>query len=235
MYRTGDLARWRADGLLDHVGRVDFQVKVRGFRIEPGEIEAALLSHPAVARAVVVAREEGPADRRLVAYVVPRPGGPGGPDETGRAGRADESGGSTAELRGHVADRLPDYMVPSAVVVLAEIPLTPNGKVDRRSLPAPDYGRAAAGRPPRTPREELLCNLFAETLGLDRIGIDDDFFELGGHSLLATRLIGRIRAETGADVPVRTFFGHPTVAALSTRWADLEASARPRLRKMTEE
>ena len=125
-------------------------------------------------------------------------------------------------------------MVPSAVVVLSEIPLTPNGKVDRRALPAPDYAPAAT-RPPRTPEERALCRLFAEVLGLERIGLDDDFFAFGGHSLLATRLIGRIRAELGVDVPIRTFFGHSTVAALSTRWTDLSASVRPRLRKMTEE
>ncbi|KUM78492.1 hypothetical protein AQI70_13610 [Streptomyces curacoi] len=225
MYRTGDLVRWRPDGSLDYLGRADFQVKVRGYRIELGEVEAALLSHPEVARAVVTARDAGPGDRRLVGYVVSRAGG-----------RAGEGSTATlpAALREHVAARLPDYMVPSAVVVLPEIPLTPNGKVDRRALPAPDHTPVAA-RPPRTPREETLCRLFAEVLGLERIGIDDNFFESGGHSLLATRLIGRIRAETGVDVPVRTFFGHPTVAALSTRWTELTTSVRPRLRKMTEE
>ncbi|WP_280863756.1 non-ribosomal peptide synthetase [Streptomyces sp. SAI-144] len=225
MYRTGDLVRWRPDGALDYLGRADFQVKVRGYRIEPGEVEAALLSHPEVARAVVTARDAGPGDRRLVGYVVRR--------TDGRAGER-ESGALAAELREHLAARLPDYMVPSAVVVLSEIPLTPNGKVDRRALPAPDYAPAAT-RPPRTPEERALCRLFAEVLGLERIGLDDDFFAFGGHSLLATRLIGRIRAELGVDVPIRTFFGHSTVAALSTRWTDLSASVRPRLRKMTEE
>ncbi|MFF0226385.1 amino acid adenylation domain-containing protein [Streptomyces sp. NPDC004629] len=226
MYRTGDLARWRPDGVLDYLGRTDFQVKIRGYRIELGEVETALLAHPDVAQAVVTAREDIPGDRRLVGYVVIRP------DD---ASAVPEAGTLLSALRGHVAASLPDYMVPSAVVALPEIPLTPNGKVDRRALPTPDYARASAGRPPRTPREEALCRLFAEVLGLDRIGIDDDFFTLGGHSLLATRLIGRIRAELGVDLPVRTFFGAPTVAGLSSHWTDLAASARPRLRKMTEE
>jgi amino acid adenylation domain-containing protein len=230
MYRTGDLVRWRSDGVLEYLGRADFQVKVRGYRIELGEVEAALLSHPEVARAVVTAREEGPGDRRLVGYVVLRDG-----DGAGDGPGARGSGTALAALRGHVAARLPDYMVPATVVALSEIPLTPNGKVDRRALPAPDYARAATGRPPRTPQEEALCPLFAEVLGLEQVGVDDNFFEVGGHSLLATRLIGRIRTELGVDVPIRTLFGHPTVAGLSSRWADLAASARPRLRKMTEE
>ncbi|WP_416956295.1 amino acid adenylation domain-containing protein [Streptomyces sp. Agncl-13] len=226
MYRTGDLVRWRPDGALDYLGRADFQVKIRGYRIELGEVEAALLSHRDVAQAAVTAREDTPGDRRLVGYVVIRP-------DDGTA--VPEAGTLLSALRGHVAARLPEYMVPSAVVTLAEIPMTPNGKVDRRALPTPDYARASAARPPRTPREEALCRLFAEVLGLDRIGIDDDFFTFGGHSLLATRLIGRIRAELGVDLPARTFFGSSTVAGLSSHWTDLAASARPRLRKMTEE
>ncbi|MFE9216615.1 amino acid adenylation domain-containing protein, partial [Streptomyces lavendulae] len=226
MYRTGDLVRWRPDGSLDYLGRADFQVKIRGYRIELGEVEAALRSHPDVLGAVVTAREDTPGDRRLVGYVVTRLGAPA---------EGDGVGALLAELRRHVAARLPEYMVPSAVVALAEIPQTSNGKVDRRALPAPDYAGASTRRPARTPREEALCALFAEVLGLDRIGIDDDFFAFGGHSLLATRLIGRIRAELGVDVPARTFFGSPTVAGLSARWSDMEISARPRLRKMTEE
>ncbi|MFK0149895.1 amino acid adenylation domain-containing protein [Streptomyces griseus] len=225
MYRTGDLVRWRHDGALDYLGRSDFQVKLRGHRIELGEVEAALLSHPAVARAVATVHEAGPGDRRLAGYVVPTAEG---------AAAADDAVAFAAELRAHLAARLPAPMVPSAVVRIDGIPLTPNGKVDRSALPAPDHTPAAT-RPPRTPREETLCRLFAEVLGVERIGLDDDFFALGGHSLLATRLVGRIRAELGADVPIRTFFGGPTVAALSDRWADLTASARPRLRKMTEE
>ncbi|MFJ1561894.1 amino acid adenylation domain-containing protein [Streptomyces mirabilis] len=226
MYRTGDLVRWRPDGALDYLGRADFQVKVRGYRIELGEVEVALISHPDVAQAVVTAREDTQSERRLVGYVTIRPD-----DREAAPG----TGALLPALRAHVAARLPEYMVPSAVISLAEIPLTPNGKVDRRALPAPDYARASAGRPPRTPREETLCRLFADVLGLDRIGIDDDFFAFGGHSLLATRLIGRIRAELGVDLPVRTFFGAPTVSGLSSHWTELTASARPRLRKMTEE
>jgi acyl-coenzyme A synthetase/AMP-(fatty) acid ligase len=222
MYRTGDLARWLPTGDLAYLGRTDFQVKVRGFRIEPGEVEAALLAHPDVTGAVVVAREDTPGDRQLVGYVTAGAAGP-------------EPGSLIPELRAYLAARLPGYLVPSAVVRLAAIPHTANGKIDRRALPAPDYAGAAAGRAPRDHRERLLCDLFAEALGIDRIGIDDSFFDLGGHSLLAARLIGRIRAETGVDVPVRVLFGQPTVAGLNARWGELAPSSRPPLRRMTEE
>ncbi|SNT65072.1 amino acid adenylation domain-containing protein, partial [Streptosporangium subroseum] len=177
MYRTGDLVRWTGDGLLEFAGRTDEQVKVRGFRVEPGEVEAALATHPMVAQAAVIVRDDQPGGKRLIGYIVPlRSGSGSGESVTGAA------------VRSHAARLLPDYMVPSAVLVLPRLPLTVNGKLDRAALPAPDYAVGTVGREPRTPREHLLAQVFAEVLGLTQVGIDDDFFDLGGHSLLATRL-----------------------------------------------
>jgi amino acid adenylation domain-containing protein len=198
MYRTGDLARWGADGQVDFLGRVDHQVKVRGFRIELGEIEAVLGEQPDVARAVVVAREDRPGDQRLVAYVVPVPGRP-----------------VPAELLARAADRLPDYMVPAAVVAMDALPSTPNGKVDRAALPAPTTAGPDRGRAPRSAQEAVLCDLFAEVLGVSRVGVDDHFFRSGGHSLLAIRLIGRVRAVFGVELPIRALFEAPTVERLA--------------------
>ncbi|MGW4799604.1 non-ribosomal peptide synthetase, partial [Nonomuraea sp. NPDC004297] len=188
MYRTGDLVRRGPGGRLEFVGRADEQVKVRGFRIEPGEVEAVLAGHPAVDRACVVAREDVPGDRRLVAYVVPRDGraAPGRPLD----GEA---------LRAHAAAVLPDFMVPSAYVPLESLPLTGSGKLDRAALPAPSYGPAGAGEP-RSAVEEALCGLFAEVLRVPRVGVRDDFFALGGDSLTVARLLSRIHAELGAEV-----------------------------------
>ena len=215
MYRTGDLARWRGDGVLEFLGRADAQVKVRGFRIEPGEIEAALVGHGDVAQAAVIAREDGPGGKRLVGYVVAA--GAAVPD--------------ASVLRAHLGRSLPEHMVPSAFVVLDRLPLTPNGKLDRRALPAPEQPVGAVRRVPRTPQEEILCALFAEVLGLERVGIDDNFFALGGHSLLATRLISRIRSTLDVELAIRSLFEAPTVEALVQRLGDAQA-ARPALRAL---
>ncbi|MFF9003570.1 amino acid adenylation domain-containing protein [Streptomyces achromogenes] len=177
MYRTGDLARWTDQGELVFAGRADSQVKIRGYRVEPGETEAVLTEVPGVAQAVVAAREERPGDKRLIAYVTAEPG------------RGLDSGA----VRGHVAARLPEFMVPAVVMVLDGFPLTLNGKIDRAALPAPDFTPKAAGREPRTETERVLCDLFAEILGLDRVGADDGFFELGGDSILSMRLAARAR------------------------------------------
>jgi amino acid adenylation domain-containing protein len=201
MYRTGDVVRWREDGNLEFVGRWDDQVKVRGFRIELGEVEAVLGRHGSVAQTAVVVREDRPGEKQLVGYVVMK------------AGEQVEEG----ELRRYVKERLPEYMVPVAVVELTELPRTRNGKLDRRTLPAPEYGMEAEGGEPRTAEEELLAGLFAEVLGLERVGINDNFFDLGGHSLLVMRLISRIRAELGVELGVRAPFEAPTVARLAKR------------------
>jgi len=198
MYRTDDLVRWGADGSLYFMGRVDNQVKVRGFRVEPGEIEAVLREHSGVRQAVVLARDDHGRDRRIVGYVTPVRGGLDG-----------------AEIRGWLAARLPEYMVPSAVVVVDDLPLTANGKIDRRALPAPDYSSIMDGRDPRSLREELLCGLFAEILGVSSVSIDDNFFDRGGHSLLVTRLISRMRSVLAVESSVKTVFEAPTVAELA--------------------
>ncbi|QOY92809.1 non-ribosomal peptide synthase/polyketide synthase [Massilia sp. UMI-21] len=193
LYRTGDLVRRTAQGEIVYVGRIDHQVKIRGFRIEPGEVEAALRAHAAVGQALVMV-DEGPTGKRLVAYVVA---------DTGMA-----------ELRSYLKDRLPEYMVPAVFVALAAMPLTPNGKVDRKALPAPDgHASGAAYIAPRTPAETTLAAIWSEVLGVEQVGIQDNFFELGGHSLMATRVVARIRDAFAVDLPLRGVFEAPTVEA----------------------
>jgi amino acid adenylation domain-containing protein len=203
LYRTGDLARFLPDGRIEFLGRLDHQVKIRGFRIELGEIEAALAECPAVRQSVVVAAEElAGVDKRLVAYVV----------------LSEEAAPSAEELRNRLKQRLPHYMIPSIFVALKLLPLTPNGKIDRRALPAPDEHSLSTEKPfvaPRNGVEETLASIWAEILHLERVGIHHDFFELGGHSLLVTQVVSRIRQTLHVELPLRSLFEHPTVAALS--------------------
>jgi amino acid adenylation domain-containing protein len=214
MYRTGDLGRWRRDGALEFVGREDAQIKLRGHRIEPGEIEAALTAHPDVAQAVVLLREDQPGDRRLVGYIVSEPGG-----------RPDAD-----TLRQHLAARLPGYMVPAAIVPVDRFPHTANGKLDRKALPVPRYPNTTTsnGGAPRTQREETLCGLFAEILNVPRVGIDDNFFELGGNSLLAIRLVAKIRATLSVELNITSVFLAPTVAGFAARLESGTETSRPR-------
>ncbi|HET7228487.1 MAG TPA: amino acid adenylation domain-containing protein, partial [Longimicrobium sp.] len=206
LYRTGDKVRWKADGTLEYLGRLDAQVKVRGYRIELGEIESVLRAHAAVNDCVVVAREDAPGERRLVAYL---------------AGRVDDEA-----LRQHLRRSVPDYMVPGAFVHLDALPLTPNGKVDRKALPAPEYAGAGESHvAPRTSLEEALAAIWAEVLRLERVGVRDNFFELGGHSLLAIRVVSRIHEAVGGEVGLMALFEHPTIERLAAFLGQREASA----------
>ncbi|WP_280368721.1 AMP-binding protein, partial [Nocardia wallacei] len=214
LYRTGDVVRWNPAGQLEFVGRADDQVKIRGFRVEPGEVEAALARHPSVSQALVMTRDTDSGDKRLIAYVV--------------ADRADSGELDGTAVREFLAGQLPDFMVPAAVTVIESIPLTLNGKVDRDALPVPEITSAVEYRAPGTERERVLAGLFAEILGVDRVGADDSFFASGGHSLLATRLVSRIRAALGIEVPIRTVFDAPTVARLAHR-LDADLQVRPSL------
>ncbi len=211
LYRTGDSARWKADGTVDFLGRLDGQVKLRGFRIELGEVEATLRAAPGVRDAAAAVREDSPGDKRLVGYLVTAPVTPG---DSSLAAL------DTDALRSFLLQRLPEYMVPSAFVSLAALPLTPSGKLARRMLPAPDADSLRGDAPftaPRTPEEEKLAPLFCEVLRLPRVSVTDGFFALGGHSLLATQLISRVRSVLGVELPLRALFEAPTVAALAAR------------------
>jgi amino acid adenylation domain-containing protein len=212
MYRTGDRARWLADGNLMILGRTDNQVKVRGYRVELGEIEAVLRRRPEVRECVVLLREDRPGDRRLVAYVV--------------AGAADP-----AELRDHLRHTLPEYMVPAAIVVLPALPQTPTGKLDRRTLPAPDYGASGTGGAPADALEARLIEVWKEVLGIEALGPEQGFFEVGGNSLLALRLFARVRRELSCDLPVATLFVGGTVRhmAQAVRERQDPASAAPEI------
>ncbi|WP_375770521.1 amino acid adenylation domain-containing protein [Archangium gephyra] len=215
LYRTGDLARFLPDGDLEYLGRIDQQVKIRGFRIELGEIEAVVRTHPSVREAAVVVREDVPGDKRLVAYVVPREPGAARPEP----------------LRDATRERLPEYMVPSAFVFLEALPLTSNGKLDRKALPAPERTTAESGpaQAPRTPVETRLATLWAEVLHVETVGTGDDFFALGGHSLLAAQLQARIREAFSVELPLRAFFEVPTLEQMAARLEELGAQQAPPL------
>ena len=213
LYRTGDRGRWRSDGTLEHLGRLDFQVKVRGYRIELGEIETALAACPGVAQAIVLVREDRPGDVRLVGYAVPQPGA------------KVEEGQAIERLKG----ALPEYMVPQHVVVLDQVPLLPNGKIDRKSLPVPDLAaRSDELVPPRNDMERAIAGAMAQVLGLPQIGIHDNFFSLGGHSLLAAQLTSRLNRELGVALSLRALFDGPTVAKLAAIAAECGGASAPK-------
>ena len=202
LYKTGDLARYRADGTIEYLGRADFQVKIRGFRIELGEIESVLAQYPPVRQAVVVVREDRPGDKRLVAYVVLHKG----------------QMATSAELQRHAMKYLPNYMVPTTFMVLDVLPLTPNNKVDRRALPAPEHSRPELGEAcvaPRTAIEEVVAEMWSQALGIEPIGIHDDFFALGGDSLMAILVIARLRRGLQVQLSLARFFEARTIAKLS--------------------
>jgi amino acid adenylation domain-containing protein len=222
LYKTGDLARYLPDGNIEYLGRIDNQVKIRGFRIELGEIEAVLSQYKDVQVCCVIAREDTPGDKRLVAYIVPQP----------------EETPTVSILRQFLNSKLPEYMVPSAFVILESLPLTPNGKVNRRALPAPEPSSELLEKyvAPRTPIEEILAQIWSQVLKVELVGRHDNFFELGGHSLLATQLVSRVRSSLKVELPLRSLFAAPTIAELSQniqrlQQQDIELAAPPILRR----
>ncbi|NCS37561.1 MAG: amino acid adenylation domain-containing protein [Microcystis aeruginosa BS13-10] len=207
LYKTGDLARYLPDGNLEYLGRIDNQVKIRGFRIELGEIETILSQHSAVKTAIVIAREDETEQKRLVAYIVPQ--------AEGISAQQEQNFIAVTELRQFLKAKLPEYMIPSAFVILESLPLTPNGKIDRRALPAPEFQSEEQYVAPRNPIEEILSSIWVKVLKVAQVGIHDNFFELGGHSLLATQLISRIREAFQVEMPLRELFVAPTIAELA--------------------
>ncbi|MEW9703009.1 phosphopantetheine-binding protein, partial [Paenibacillus sp. SI8] len=209
MYRTGDLAKWLPDGTIEYRGRIDLQVKIRGYRIELGEIEAELMKHPALKDAVVIAREDASGQKFLCAYIV-----------------AEQELGAP-EVKAFLAQELPSYMVPAFVVQLEKLPLTANGKIDRRELPEPEggFGLGEAYIAPRNETEEQLCDIWQAVLGVPQVGIRDDFFLLGGHSLKAMTLLARIKQQLQVNVPLRTLFESPTIEALALHIARTDKEA----------
>src|SRR5437868_1870876 len=212
LYRTGDRVRWTRDEVLEYMGRLDFMVKLRGFRIELGEIESVLRAQPGVGSAVAVVREEANGEKRLVAYVAPRPG---------------LACPSRAELTAALRARVPEYMVPNAIVELPELPLTPNGKVDRKALPAPPDSTELAEEfvAPRDDVETVIAGVWREVLARERVGVESSFFDLGGHSLLATRIAGQVGRIFRSTLPLRRFFEAPTIAGTARALVAAEPKA----------
>jgi acyl carrier protein len=220
LYKTGDLVRFLPDGDIEFLGRIDNQVKIRGFRIELGEIEAAIAQHPAIRDVVVLAHEDVPGDKRLVAYLVA---------ENPPADLLDE-------VRGLLRAVMPKYMVPDVFVTLDALPLTPNGKVDRRLLPVPEHSGSQdiAYASPRTSTEVILAGAWAEVLGVERVGVEDNFFELGGHSLKAMQIVSRMRQAFSVELPLRDLFAAPTISRLAPRIEALRSASAAASREQTE-
>jgi acyl carrier protein len=218
LYKTGDMARYLPDGNIQFIGRTDFQFKIRGFRIEPGEIEAALRCHSAVQEGVVLALEDNPGERRLVSYIVSR----------------QNQGPTVDELRNFLGKKLPSYMVPSTFIFLKAIPLTPNGKIDRKALPKPDTSRptlAISYATPETEIEQIIATIWQEVLGLDRVGRHDNFFDLGGHSLRMVQVHSRLKAQFDQDLSMANLFEYPTIAAMARFFGQDQNETSDRLSK----